>query len=83
MAFALDGKRLTPDYDEEADILYLWLDGPCAAVTYETTDGHQVQLDPHTREFVGLAIIDYRELWEGKPIKVEIPNVEHRVLEMV
>ena len=42
-----------------------------------------MQLDPSTREFVGLAIIDYRQHWEGKPIKVEVPHVEHRVLEMV
>ena len=74
MAFVLDGKELTPDYDEDADILFLWVDGPRPAITHETDDGHHVQLDPVTREVVGLAIIDYRERWEGRPIKVELPS---------
>ena len=82
MAFTLDGKSLNPDYDSEADILYLWTEGPCVAVTYETTQGHLVQLDPATREFVGVAIVDYKARWEGQAITVEIPVVEERVLEL-
>ena len=49
MTFALDGKFLTSDYDDDADILYLWVESPCSAVTYETSQGHVVQLDPETR----------------------------------
>lgn len=82
MTFTLDGMALTPDYDEDADVLYLWTRGPCAAVTYETSHGHLVQLDPETREFVGVAIVDYRARREGKEIAVEVPVVEERVLQL-
>jgi uncharacterized protein YuzE len=83
MTFAIDGTTLTPDYDEDADILYLWVQGPCAAVTYETRDGHLVQLDPESREFVGVAIVDYKARWEGNEIAIEVPVVEERVLQVV
>ena len=83
MTFALDGKFLTSDYDDEADVLYLWVDSPCPAVTYETSQGHLVQLDPETREFVGVTIVDYKARWAGKDITVEIPVVEERVLQLV
>jgi uncharacterized protein YuzE len=83
VTFSLDGKFLTADYDEVADILYLWVDEPRPAVTYETRDGHQVQLDPETREFVGVAVVDYKARWDGKDIAIEIPVVEQRVLELV
>lgn len=83
MTFKLDGKFLVSDYDEEADALYLWVEGPCRAVTDETRDGHLVQLDPETREFVGVAIVDYRARWEGQEIRLEVPTVEERVLQLV
>jgi uncharacterized protein YuzE len=83
MTFALDGKFLTSDYDEDADVLYLWAESPCPAVTYETRDGHLVQLDPDTREFVGVAIVDYKARWEGQDVVIEIPRVEERVLQLV
>jgi uncharacterized protein YuzE len=83
MTFAIDGTSLIADYDEDADILYLWVEGPCPAVTYETRDGHLVQLDPETREFVGVAIVDYKARWEGREIRVEVPVVEERVLQLV
>ena len=83
MTFALDGKFLTSDYDDDADILYLWVESPCSAVTYETSQGHVVQLDPETREFVGVTIVDYKARWAGKDITIEIPVVEERVLQLV
>ena len=82
MTFKLDGTPLTADYDEAEDILHLWLDGPRPAVTFETSQGHLVQLDPETREFVGITVIDYRARWEGKEIAVEVPLLEERVLEL-
>ena len=83
MTFALDGKSLTPDYDDGADILYLWVESTRPAVTYETSQGHLVQLDPETREFVGVTIVDYKARWAGKDITIEIPVVEERVLQLV
>jgi hypothetical protein len=82
VTFTIDGTPLTPDYDEVEDILYLWIgDGPQPAVTYETRDGHLVQLNPETREFVGLTIVDYKRRWEGQSISVEVPQLESRVLQ--
>jgi hypothetical protein len=83
MTFVLEGEALTPDYDDDGDILYLWVKGPCPAVTYETRDGHLVQLDPESREFAGVAIVDYKARWEGREIRVEVPVVEERVLQLV
>jgi hypothetical protein len=83
VTFVLDGRSLVSDYDEDADVLYLWAEGPRPAVTFETKHGHLVQLDPESREFVGVAIVDYRAQWEGKEIAIEIPTVEERVLQLV
>ena len=83
MTFALDGKFLTSDYDDAADVLYLWVEEPRPAVTYETSHGHLVQLDPESREFVGVTILDFKARWEGVEITIEIPVVEERVLELV
>ncbi len=82
MTFTLDGKFLTSDHDEDADILYLWTEGPCPAVTCETKRGHLVQLDPDTREFVGVTIVDFKARWEGEEIAIEIPVVGERVLQL-
>jgi uncharacterized protein YuzE len=73
----------TSDYDEVADILYLWVNKPRRAITYETADGHLVQLDPETREFVGVAIVDYKATWEGQTIRIDVPVVDQRILEPV
>lgn len=83
VAFTLDGTALAPDYDEVEDILYLWVNGgPEPAVTFESSEGHLVQLHPETRELVGVAIIDYRARWQGKSVTLEIPRFEQRVLEL-
>lgn len=84
VTFAINGKPVgTSDYDEVADILYLWVAEPRPAVTYETTDGHLVQLDPESRALLGVAIVDYRATWEGKTITFDAPVVEQHVLELV
>jgi hypothetical protein len=77
----LDGKTLTPDYDEAEDILNLWVEGPRPAVTYETSEGHLVQLDPESREFIGLAIVDFDARRKGSDIAIEVPRFGHRVLQ--
>ena len=81
MTFELDGTRLVSDYDDEADILYLWTDGPRPSVTYEDDHGHLVQLDPETREFVGVMIVDFKARWEGREIRVQVPYVKERFLQ--
>lgn len=87
MTFELDGLPLISDYDQDADILYLWTEpGPRPAVTYEDENGHLVQLDPDTREFVGLLLVDYKARWEDEErivVHVPVPRIEERVLEPV
>lgn len=74
MTFAINGKPVeTSDYDDIADILYLWVGEPRPAITYETTQGHLVQLDPESREFLGVAILDYKATWEGQTITIDVP----------
>jgi hypothetical protein len=85
LTFELDGGPLISDYDEAADILYLWTEpGPRPAVTYEDDSGVLVQLDPETREFVGVMLVDYEVRWkEEKSIAVQVPRIEERILEVV
>jgi hypothetical protein len=64
--------ELSCDYDREEDILYAWVgEGPRAAITYETDDGHLIRLDPDTHEFVGVTIFNYEARWADRPIKLE------------
>lgn len=82
MTYHLDGTPLSGEYDAEEDVLYLWVDGPRASVTFETEDGLLVRLDPETREFVGLTIIDFNARWaDVGEIRVQVPTVEERVLQ--
>ena len=82
MTFKLDGEPLVSDYDEEADILYLWTEGPRPSVTFESDNGILVQLDAATREFVGLMIVDFKARWEETgEVTVDVPLVERRVLQ--
>jgi hypothetical protein len=81
MTFKLDGRPLIADYDEDEDILYLWVDDRRSAVSYETEQGHLVQLDADTREFIGVTVIDFRTRWEGKEIAFDVPQFKHRVLQ--
>jgi len=82
MTFELDGALLISDYDEEADILYLWTEpGQRPAVTYEDDTGVLVQLDPETREFIGLMLVDFKTRWEDEDrITFGVPRTEQRVL---
>lgn len=85
MTFEFDGVRLIDTLDEEADILYLWTEpGPRPAVTFEDPDGHLIQLDPETREFVGVMIVDYKLRWEQcEQIVLHVPRIEQHIDERV
>ena len=43
----------------------------------EDDRGNLVQLDPETREFVGLMIVDFKD-WDGQEIEFQVPE-PHRV----
>jgi uncharacterized protein YuzE len=81
VTFKLDGQLLRSEYDEGQDILYLWVDEPRPATTYETEQGHLVRLDPETYELVGVTILDFRRRWKGRDIVLQVPQVEQRVLQ--
>ncbi len=76
--FLLDGEeRLGADYDEFADVLYLWRgEEPTQAISLTSMEGHLVRLDPETGDLVGFTIFG----WEGElkrrgPIKVTVPVI--------
>jgi|SRR5215218_10236206 len=76
--FFLDGEeRLGADYDEEADVLYLWRgDAPAAGIAFTTDTGPIVRFDPATGDVVGFTIPDWAARWRARKrieIRVDIP----------
>lgn len=72
-------KDMTASYDEEADIMYLSLGEPCPAVTWEDESGLLVRLDPETRGFVGLTVVDYvAGNWRGYDLHFHVPGAGAR-----
>jgi uncharacterized protein YuzE len=78
--FILDGDEpLGFDYDDDADVLYLWRgEGPREAIGLTTPDGHVVRLDEETGEIVGFTIFNFFGVWaqKGMSLKIEIPDLE-------
>ena len=57
----LEGKpSLNWEYDEEADVLYISVGKPRAAVGTDIGDGVVVRYDAKKREVVGLTIVGFR-----------------------
>lgn len=57
--------ELTWDYDGEADVLYISLGKPKAAVGIDIGDGVIVRYDEEGGEVVGLTILGLRDRLEG------------------
>jgi Protein of unknown function (DUF2283) len=68
---------LGADYDEKADVLYLWRgDAPVEAISVPTDDGPIVRVDPTTGELVGVTLLDFRACWSTKTrIELHLPAV--------
>lgn len=71
---------LNSSYDEQADILYLWLGRkPREAISVTSIEGHLIRLDPDSHEVVGLTIFDFCRRWQeddpGGGFQVTIPNL--------
>jgi len=63
--------ELSCEYDADEDVMYAWVgERPRAAITYETSEGHLVRLDPETKEFVGVTIFEYEAQWADKPLNL-------------
>lgn len=72
---------LSSDYDEQADILYLWLgDKPREAFSLSSREGHLVRIDPRTNEIVGFTIFDFHRIWQDDDVtelNVTPPDFRH------
>ena len=76
--FRLFGKEiLGHDYDEEADILYLWRgDKPVEALSLPSAEGHLIRVHPETHEVVGFTIFDFRRRWNAQgSIRIAAPSI--------
>ena len=52
--------NLQIDYDDGADVLYIALGNPRAAISKEVSAGDFVRIDPFTDEVVGDTILDFK-----------------------
>lgn len=76
--FRLLGEELLQhDYDEDADILYLWRgEEPVEALSLTSPEGHLLRLHPETHEVVGFTIFDFRRRWQAQgSIRITAPSI--------
>ncbi len=61
-------------YDREADVLYLSVGEPRAAVSREVGDDILLRLDPETGEVIGLTILNLstRSFRETLPVQIDL-----------
>jgi len=74
----LDGRPLSSEYDQEADILYLWVGRePQEAISVTSNEGHLVRLDPETYDVVGLTVFEASEVLNqpGTEFVVSLPSL--------
>jgi uncharacterized protein YuzE len=69
------------EYDDEADVLYLWRGKqPRPAIGLTTDEGHVVRLDEETGEIVGFTIFNWWSVWSAEGtvpvLEFEVPNLE-------
>ena len=60
-------KGLTFSYDEHADVLYIAVGAPRAAISEELDEGIVLRRDPKTKQVVGLTIVDFRTAFLKHP----------------
>ena len=67
-------EKITFDYDEEADVLYVSFGRPKKAIT-EEIGNIGIHIDQKTKKIVGVTIISFLEMFKKtkKPITVSIP----------
>jgi uncharacterized protein YuzE len=76
-SFFLDHEPLGADYDDEADVLYLWRgEEPGEGVGLTTDDGILIRFHPETGEVVGFTIVDWAARWaDCDVIEIIVPAV--------
>lgn len=55
--------RLDIDYDRDADVLYIAIEKPRPADTFDTQYGLLIRKDPETNEVVGATVLHYEGLF--------------------
>lgn len=76
--FYLDDEELLgADYDEGADVLYLWRGAsPVEAISLATDEGPVIRLNPQSGDVVGFTIMDWSALWRDKKrIDIYLPSL--------
>ncbi|MBM3235262.1 DUF2283 domain-containing protein [Candidatus Poribacteria bacterium] len=63
-------KTLKYHYDEEMDILAVWIRQPAEVVCVEPEDGIVLRIDANTDEFVGYTILDFRKRFAKREIEL-------------
>lgn len=64
--------KITIDYDNEADVLYLSFGDPVESVT-EEINNIGIRVNEKTKEITGLTIMNFlREIKKNKPIEVMV-----------
>ena len=71
----MDTKTLKYHYDEEMDILAVWIRQPTEVVCMEPEDGIVLRIDANTDEFVGYTILDFRKRFAKELKKITLPLV--------
>ncbi len=68
-------KKITFDYDEEADVLYISFGEPKEAIV-EEKGNIGIRIDEKTNEIVGLTVIQFLKTFKSKhqPISISVPK---------
>jgi uncharacterized protein YuzE len=56
-----DSKKVTGSYDKEADVLYISLGEPCAAVAVDISDGVIARYDEESQSIVGITVMGLQQ----------------------
>jgi uncharacterized protein YuzE len=67
MAWFVARQTFDVDYDDEVDVLYLFIRHPKATNTSEERDGLLVDRDTHSGEVVGVTVLDYERKFRHLP----------------
>ncbi len=67
--YLFNDEPLGAEYDEQADILYLWRGDPTGDLLLTTAEGHLVRIDPETAEIVGFTIFDFCSRWQAEDFR--------------
>jgi uncharacterized protein YuzE len=77
-------KKISINYDKDADVLYISFGKARPAVSIELEEGTLVRIDPFTQQIVGITIIDFAHKHmqkEKKNVKDTVTKIVPRILD--